>query len=112
MKLYISLVGAALMAVSVGGVAQAAEPTGTTERSSVGQEGVIRVAPPVARYEYIGRPPSSRHFWVNGHHYWTGRDYTWVPGRWDVRRDNLTWVHARYVYVGGGQYRFVPGHWR
>ena len=111
MKTYITLVGAALMAVSASGVAQAAQPTGTTERSSVSQEVVIRVAPPVARYEYIGRPPSARHFWVNGHHYWTGREYVWNPGRWEVRRDGYNWVHAHYVYTNGG-YHFIPGYWR
>ena len=70
----------------------------------------IRFAPPAARYEYIGRAPSARHFWVNGHQSWNGREYVWVGGHWDVRRNGYTYVQPHYDVVNGS-YRFMPGHW-
>ena len=70
----------------------------------------VRFAPPAARYEYIGRAPSSRHFWVNGYQKWNGREYLWVGGHWDTRRDGMTYVQPHYDVVDG-RHRFIPGHW-
>ena len=70
----------------------------------------VRVAPPAARYEVIGRAPSARHFWVNGYQSWNGREYVWVGGHWDVRRNGQTYVQPHYDVING-QYRFMPGHW-
>ena len=69
----------------------------------------VRVAPPVARYEAIGRAPSSNHFWVHGHYMWNGRSYTYVGGHWDTRRAGHTYIQAHYDRVGN-TWRFVPGH--
>ncbi len=70
----------------------------------------VRYAPPAARYEYIGRAPSARHFWVNGYHQWGGRGYNWVGGHWDVRRNGYTYVQPHYDVING-RHRFIPGHW-
>ena len=71
----------------------------------------VRYSPPVARYEAIGRAPSSNHFWVNGHYMWNGRSYAWVGGHWDTRRAGHTYVQPHYNLVNGS-YIFVPGHFQ
>ena len=72
--------------------------------------GYVRVAPPAARYEVIGRAPSVRHVWAPGYYRWTGVRYNWVGGSWIVRRPGLRYVPAHYTTVGG-YYHFVPAHW-
>ena len=70
----------------------------------------VGYAPPAPRYEVIGRAPSAQHLWVNGYQRWTGRDYVWVGGHWDVRRAGFTYVQPHYDQFGG-RARFIPGHW-
>ena len=70
---------------------------------------VIRVAPPAARVEVIGRAPSANHFWVNGYYRFANNRYEWLGGHWDVRRVGFTYVQGHWDNIGG-VYHFVPGH--
>jgi hypothetical protein len=70
----------------------------------------VPFAPPAVRFESPGRPPSARHFWVNGHHRYVNGRYVWVGGHWDVRRGGYTFVQPHYDRFGG-RIRFMPGHW-
>ena len=67
-------------------------------------------APPAARYEVVGRPPSARHFWVKGHWSYNGREWLWVGGHWDMQRAGYTYV-APHWDMEHGHYRFMRGHW-
>ena len=68
------------------------------------------VAPPAARVEVIGVAPSARHFWAPGYYRWTGRNYAWVTGRWQLRRPGLEYVGPRWENRFG-RYAYVPGRW-
>ena len=70
----------------------------------------VPMAPPAPRYERIGRAPSTRHFWVNGHYKWANGRYIWIGGHWDTRRGNRVFVQPHYDRVDG-KWRYVPGHW-
>jgi hypothetical protein len=88
-------------------------PAGTTvgtEQDSLRFRVDVPFAPPAARFENPGRPPSARHFWVNGYHRYVGGRYVWVGGRWDVRREGHIFVQPRYDRFGS-RVRYVPGHW-
>jgi hypothetical protein len=87
-----------------------ASTTVGTEQDSLRFRVDVPFAPPAARFENPGRPPSARHFWVNGHHRYVNGRYVWVGGRWDVRRGGYTFVQPRYHHAGG-RVRFIPGHW-
>ncbi len=67
-------------------------------------------APPAPRYENPGRPPSDKHVFVPGYHRWTGHDYKWVAGHWDIKRGDATYVGAHWEKIDG-RYRYVPGRW-
>ena len=71
---------------------------------------IVRFAPPAARYEYIGRAPSQRHFWVNGYHRWTGNGYSWIGGHWDIKQNGRTYVQPHYDVIQG-RHVFIGGHW-
>ena len=88
-------------------------PAGTTagtEQDSVRLRVNVPFAPPAARFENPGRPPSARHFWVNGYHRYHNGRYVWVAGRWDVRRDGHRFVQPHYNRIGT-RFHYVPGHW-
>jgi hypothetical protein len=67
-------------------------------------------APPAARREYYGRPPSERHFWAPGYYRWDGRQHVWVAGRWEVRRHGYEYV-APHWERRWGRWEYIPGHW-
>jgi hypothetical protein len=70
----------------------------------------VPYGPPARRYEYVGRAPSSRHFWSNGSWVYTNNRYSWSRGRWDTYRPGYLYVQPHYETVGG-RYRYIPGHW-
>ncbi|MGH9442982.1 MAG: YXWGXW repeat-containing protein [Thermoanaerobaculia bacterium] len=73
---------------------------------------VIRIAPPAPRREVIIGRPSPRHAWVPGYWRWSGRDYVWVGGAWQLPpRPRAAWVPGRYRRVRGGRI-WIEGHWR
>jgi hypothetical protein len=67
-------------------------------------------APPAARVEVIGVAPSARHFWAPGYYRWTGRQYVWIAGRWELRRPGVVYVAPHWVREYG-RYVYVPGRW-
>jgi len=72
--------------------------------------GVIAVAPPRPRVEYIPAPRPGQ-VWVQGNWYWHEGDYAWRPGYWQRARPDYAWAPGRWVPVGGG-YRWVEGNWK
>jgi len=76
---------------------------------------VIRMAPPPPRYEPVPVLPPDRasmEYWQAGHWRWNGREYAWVPGRYERRpRPGAVWVEPRYERHGEG-WVFVEGRWR
>jgi hypothetical protein len=72
----------------------------------------VRVAPPPARVEVVGRSPGPGYVWVKGYYRWNGAAYRWVPGHWAVReRGARAWVAGRWAHDRYGWY-WVEGHWR
>jgi hypothetical protein len=68
-------------------------------------------APPAARYEYRGVAPSARHIWAPGYWHWSGREYTWIGGRWDVGRSGYAYVAPTWHRHHAARYEYIPGHW-
>jgi hypothetical protein len=87
-----------------------ASTTAGTERDSLRFRVDVPFAPPAVRFESPGRPPSARHFWVNGYHRYVNGRYIWVGGHWDVRREGHIFVQPHYDRIGRG-IRYIPGHW-
>jgi hypothetical protein len=67
-------------------------------------------APPAARYEVRGVAPSARHFWAPGYYRWTGRQFVWYGGRWEVRRAGYEYINPHWG-IAHGRYEYIPGHW-
>jgi hypothetical protein len=79
-----------------------------SERDASAQ--VIEIAPPVARVEVIGRPPSPHHFWAPGYWGWEGGRHVWVGGGWRAERPGWAWSAPRWGRQGR-HWRLAPGHW-
>jgi hypothetical protein len=85
---------------------------GAMTLSAVGQEVVVRVAPPRPLVEKRVVAPGPGYVWIAGYHRWDGGAYVWVPGRWDrPPHPHAHWVAHRWVHRHGG-YVLVEGHWR
>jgi hypothetical protein len=98
------VVGASIVTgVAVGSIA--------SESTAAAQVVDIQIAPPAPRVEVVGRPPSSRHFWIPGYWAWNGGRHEWVGGRWEVTRAGWGWENPVWVHHDHG-WRFAPGHWR
>jgi hypothetical protein len=70
--------------------------------------------PPPAQVEEIPsghRDP--RCAWVDGHHRWEGRGFTWQPGRWVVPPPGCYYAAAVVAWSKGGESRlyFTPPRW-
>ncbi len=73
---------------------------------------VIRVAPPEPRHEVIITRPGPNHVWVPGYWRWSGREYAWVGGTWQLPpRPHAAWVPGHYRRVRGGHV-WIEGRWR
>jgi hypothetical protein len=70
------------------------------------------VPPPPDQVEVMGVAPSPNHFWIPGHHYWSGGRYLWRPGYWEVRRHQQEWVPGHWEHHHGRGHYYVEGHWR
>jgi hypothetical protein len=80
--------------------------------SAVGQEVIVRVAPPRPLVEKRVVAPGPGFVWIDGYHRWDGNAYVWVPGRWErPPRPHAHWVAHKWVKRHGG-YVLVEGHWR
>ena len=72
----------------------------------------VQLPPPPVQFEVRGAPPSQAHAWIGGYHRWDGREYGWVPGRWQrPPYPYATWVPGHWRHRAYGWY-WVPGHWR
>jgi hypothetical protein len=71
----------------------------------------VSYAPPAPRYERIPVAPSSRHFWVNGHYNWNGRQYQWVGGHYDTVRGGYKYISGHWDRSVSG-WHYVPGYWK
>jgi hypothetical protein len=72
---------------------------------------VTDTAPPVARVEVVGAPPSADHFWIPGYWNWNGHAHVWVGGRWERERADQSWVPGHWGRFGG-RWHFYGGHWQ
>jgi len=73
---------------------------------------VIRVAPPPLRHEAVIARPGPRQVWVPGFWRWSGREYVWVSGAWQLPPGHHTrWVAGHYRTRRGGGWVYVPGRW-
>jgi hypothetical protein len=72
----------------------------------------VRVGPPPVVVERAVVTPGPGYVWVAGHHQWTGREYTWVPGSW-VRAPyrHARWVSGNWQRSHRGYY-WRDGYWR
>jgi hypothetical protein len=67
--------------------------------------------PPAARFERRGHRPGADYVWVGGFWNSDGRQWRWVPGRWELRvAPDAYWIPSRYIRSGRG-YIYEPGHW-
>jgi hypothetical protein len=49
--------------------------------------------------------------WIAGYWHWTGIQYAWIPGHWEVSPHvGATWRAPRYVKAEGS-YIYEPGTW-
>lgn len=72
----------------------------------------IRVAPPRPRKEVVIVRTSPKHVWIAGYWHWTGSEYNWVAGSWQLPPPHRHhWVPGHYKHVRGG-WAWIPGHWR
>lgn len=73
---------------------------------------VAQPAPPAARVEVPGTPPSESHVWIQGYWAYGKNGYTWIPGHWDVRpAAAATWVPGQWSRKGDG-WLWTPGYWK
>jgi hypothetical protein len=74
---------------------------------------IIVAGPPPAPLveERTPRPAQPLAVWIAGYWHWTGIQYAWIPGHWDVAPPTgATWHAPRYVKTEGA-YIYEPGTW-
>jgi hypothetical protein len=73
---------------------------------------IVSGPPPAPIIEARSQPPAAASVWVSGYWHWTGMQYTWIPGHWEVEPPmGVMWQPPRYV-LSGGVYVYQPGGWR
>jgi hypothetical protein len=75
-----------------------------------GPEIVVRTAPPVERYEVVGRAPGPGYIYIRGHWAWHHEHWEWISGRWELPANGATWVAGQWVARGNG-WVWVEGHY-
>lgn len=74
--------------------------------------GVIVSGPPPAPIaEAQPPPPAPQALWVAGYWHWTGVQYAWIPGRWEVKTPGQQWYGPNYTR-SQGSYFYEPGRWQ
>ncbi|MEP6918220.1 MAG: hypothetical protein ABJC89_21410 [Acidobacteriota bacterium] len=72
----------------------------------------VRSGPPAAVVERRPAAPGPGFVWEPGYYRWSGRNYSWVPGRYEgAARARARWEPGRWVHDRHGWY-FVEGRWR
>ena len=80
--------------------------------SAMGEQVIVRIAPPHAVYEERGVAPQRGYVYQRGYHRWDGHAHVWTPGVWVAPpRPHARWVDHRWDHRGN-DYVFVEGHWR
>ena len=74
---------------------------------------IVAEAPPAPRVvERRVASPSAAHVWIDGYYSWSGRQYVWEAGRWEVPPSGYTvWVAPHYEHDEHG-HRYTAGHWQ
>jgi hypothetical protein len=72
--------------------------------------GVVRIAPPPVRREYIGVAPGRGYVWIDGYWSWDGYRHVWIAGRWEAPRPGYVWRPHRWHRYRDG-WHFEEGHW-
>ncbi len=67
-------------------------------------------APPAARVEVPGPPPSTGYVWVPGYWDWNGHDYVWISGRYEMTRPETVFVAGHWERTATG-WQWIPGHY-
>lgn len=75
--------------------------------------GVVVSGPPPApmREEARPPPPSPQSIWVAGYWHWTGLQYAWIPGHWEMPPAGTVWTSPQ-VIVQDGRYIYESGGWK
>lgn len=68
-------------------------------------------SPPSRPAEVITTQPSTEMIWVAGFWRYTGREYLWVPGRWEIPPPQCSGFVAPHWQRQGGNYTYVQGYW-
>ena len=76
------------------------------------QQILTNIPPPAPIAETQGTPPSPSHVWISGYWTWSGSQYTWTSGRWELPQQQGSAWEAPQWQQEGGRYRWRPGRWR
>ena len=80
--------------------------------SAMGEQIIVKVAPPRAVIEERGVAPHAGYVYQRGYHRWDGNAYAWTPGVWvQPPHEHARWVDHRWQHRKDG-YVFVEGRWR
>lgn len=91
--------------------AQATPPVYATDTSQVVQS--IPAAPVSEPQEAVPPQPSANAVWIRGHYAWTGNQYQWQSGRWEVPPPGArNWVQPSWQPAQNGGYVYARGHWQ
>jgi len=103
---------APLLALALGLAPLAADAQVTVSgQVAVGTPVYANTAPPPPRAEPQPPAPGPGYTWVNGFWNWSGSQYVWTPGRWELPPQAAqAWEPAQWEREGG-RYRFRPGRW-
>ncbi len=71
---------------------------------------VVSGPPPPAVREERPPPPNPQAVWVGGYWHWTGMQYTWIPGHWDIAPPGAVW-NAPVYSAKDGRYFYESGGW-
>lgn len=78
--------------------------------SNVAVEAVPPAPPPPA--DVMTPQPTPSAIWVAGYYGYTGNQYVWVAGHWEIPPQNYqVFVRPHWVYRGGS-YVYIRGYWR
>jgi hypothetical protein len=79
---------------------------------AMGEQVIVKVAPPRAVVEVRGRSPHEGYVYQRGYHRWDGNAYAWQPGIWaEPPHAHARWVDHRWDHRNGA-YVYTEGHWR
>ncbi|MGA2581867.1 MAG: YXWGXW repeat-containing protein [Tepidisphaeraceae bacterium] len=68
--------------------------------------------PPIVVEEQRPDAPGLGYVWVDGYYGWSGQQYVWAPGRWEMPPSGFgIWIGPRYDRDQRG-YRYTAGHWQ